>query len=101
MNIQKRKLNNINPKKGKKNNKLQIIGQNLQNEINGLLNEFEAKEKEDHLLLNQKINPNSKNDLPIIIIPKPSSGKLLSQYLMLATDGQKTLPYLHYVLSTA
>lgn len=75
MNIQKRKLNNINPKKGKKNNKLQIIGQNLQNEIKGLLNEFEAKEKEDHLLLNQKINPTSKNDLPIII-PKPSSNKL-------------------------
>lgn len=68
-NKQKRNYSNYHSKKNQLNKrvKLQSIGFNLKNKINGLLNEAEAQEKIDHLILNQQINPNPNSDLPIIV----------------------------------
>ena len=57
-----------NREKINKRAKLQSIGHNLKNKVNNLLNEIEANEKIDNIMLNQQINPNPNNvDLPIII----------------------------------
>jgi len=57
-----------NREKINKRAKLQSIGHNLKNTVNNLLNEIEANEKLDNIILNQQINPNPNNvDLPIII----------------------------------
>ena len=57
-----------NREKINKRAKLQSIGHNLKNKVNNLLNEIEANEKMDNIMLNQQINPNPNNvDLPIII----------------------------------
>ena len=66
---QKRDYSNYHSKQAqmKKRVKLQSMSHNLRNKINGLLNEAEAQEKLDHLMLNQQLNPNTNNDLPIIV----------------------------------
>ena len=66
----KRNSSKFQTKKEKINKraKLQSIGHNLKNKVNNLLNEIEANEKIDNIMLNQQINPNPNNvDLPIII----------------------------------
>ena len=70
MKKQKRNSSNFqtNREKINKRAKLQSIGHNLKNKVNNLLNEIEANEKLDNIMLNQQINPNPNNvDLPIII----------------------------------
>ena len=70
MKKQKRNSSNFqtNREKINKRAKLQSIGHNLKNKVNNLLNEIEANEKIDNIMLNQQINPNPNNvDLPIII----------------------------------
>ena len=70
MKKQKRSISNFqtNREKINKRAKLQSIGHNLKNKVNNLLNEIEANEKIDNIMLNQQINPNPNNvDLPIII----------------------------------
>ena len=69
MNKQKRNLSNYHSKQVKTNKraKLQSLGHNLKNKINGLLNEAETQEKLDHIILNQQLNSNANTDLPIIV----------------------------------
>ena len=77
MNKQKRNYSNYRSKQVQANKraKLQSIGYNLKNKINGLLNEAEAQEKLDHIILNQPMNSNANNDLPIIV-PKINPNNL-------------------------
>ena len=77
MNKQNRKYNNYRSKRPQVNKKakLQSIGNNLRNKINGLLNEAEAQEKLDHIILTHQINPNPNSDLPIIV-PKMNPNNL-------------------------
>ena len=77
MNKQKRNYSNYHSKQVQANKraKLQSIGHNLKNKINGLLNEAEAQEKLDHIILNQPMNSNPNNDLPIIV-PKINPNNL-------------------------
>ena len=77
MNKQKRNLSNYRAKQIQTNKraKLQSIGHNLKNKINGLLNEAEAQEKLDHIILNQQLNSNPNTDLPIIV-PKINPNNL-------------------------
>ena len=78
-NKQKRNYSNYHSRKNPINKrvKLQSMGYNLKNKINVLLNEAEAQEKLDHLILNQQINPNPNpnSDLPIIV-PKINPNNL-------------------------
>ena len=71
MNKQKQKRNYSNYRSRQSNTnkrvKLQSMGHNLKTKINGLLNEAEAQEKLDHIILNQQISPNPNTDLPIIV----------------------------------
>lgn len=66
---QKRNYSNYHSKNAQSNKKakLQSLGQNLKNKINGLLNEAKAQEKLDHIILNQQLSINQKTDLPIIV----------------------------------
>ena len=66
---QKRNYSNYRSKQSQTNKrvKLQSMGHNLKTKINGLLNEVEAQEKLDHIILNQQLNPNPNTDLPIIV----------------------------------
>lgn len=84
MNKQKRNYSNYRSKKAQINKrvKLQSIGNKLKNKINGLLNEAEAQEKLDHLILKEQSNSNPNSDLPIIVpkinpnsLPKLESNK--------------------------
>ena len=77
MNKQNRNYNNYRSKRPQVNKKakLQSIGNNLRNKINGLLNEAEAQEKLDHIILTHQINPNPNSDLPIIV-PKMNPNNL-------------------------
>ena len=81
MNKQKRNFSNYRSKQVQTNKraKLQSLGHNLKNKINGLLNEAEAQEKLDHIILNQQLNSNANTDLPIIV-PKinPNNQKINS-----------------------
>ena len=69
MNKQRRNYSNYHSKKSQVNKraKLQSLGNNLQNKINGLLNEVEAQEKLDHIILTHQVTPNPNSDLPIIV----------------------------------
>jgi hypothetical protein len=75
----KRDYSNYHSKQAqmKKRVKLQSMSHNLKNKINGLLNEAEAQEKLDHIMLNQQINPSTTNELPIIV-PKINPNKINS-----------------------
>ena len=74
---QKRNYSNYHSKQTQKKKivKLQSMSNNLKSKINGLLNEAEAQEKLDHIILNQQINPSSNNELPIIV-PKINPNNL-------------------------
>ena len=67
-----------NQKQVNKRAKLQSIGFNLRNKINGLLNEAVAQEKHDQIILNQEKTLNPNNDLPIIV-PKINPNNLAKQ----------------------
>jgi hypothetical protein len=69
MNRPKRNNSNYYSKKTQNNKriKLQSLGNNLKNTIDSLLNEAQAQEKLDHLILNQQYSSNPNSDLPIIV----------------------------------
>ena len=80
---QKRNYSNYHSKQTQKKKivKLQSMSNNLKSKINGLLNEAEAQEKLDHIILNQQINPCSNNELPIIV-PKINPNNLQKENLI-------------------
>ena len=99
MQKKQRNYSNYRPKQSQINKKakLQSIGQNLKNKVNGLLNEAEAQEKLDHLIINQQISPNiNNNDLPIIIpkinptnLPRINSTKAQNNRIIQENQNEK------------
>ena len=69
MNRPKRNNSNYCSKKTNINKRIKLhsLGNNLKNTIDSLLNEAQAQEKLDHLILNQQYSSNPNIDLPIIV----------------------------------